>query len=855
MHRIKTLFSLTCVAIGLLFLSKAVNAQEKSKAASPLAATEITVPDGFKVELLYSVPKDEEGSWVCLTNGPDGTLIASDQGGKGLFQIAVDDEAKVRKLPVKLSSAQGLLWHDGGLYVNRNGGKLYHVTDSDNDGELDKIEELPSANGGGEHGNHAVILAEDKQNFYVVGGNHTPLPPISGSRVQSWDEDLLLSRQWDARGHARGRLAPGGWVTKFDPKTKKHVLYCIGFRNEYDVALNGLGDMFTFDADMEWDMGMPWYRPTRICFVTSGADYGWRSGTGKWPDYYEDSLPSVVDIGPGSPTGVVAGLGAKFPAKYQHAIFALDWTFGTIYAIHLEAKGAGYTGTSEPFCFGAPLPVTDAIVGQDGAMYFTVGGRGTQSGLYRISYTGSESTAAAELTVSDETKQAQKIRRELEKFHDHAEKNAVSQIWKHLGSKDRFIRNAARVALESQNIEEWAGKVFSESDIQTRITAAVALARSNKKEYRAQLNKTLLDLNPAELPVDQTLGLLRAYSLSMIRLGTPSRAEKKAIVKELRPLLPHDNGDVNTELVRVLVRLEDASIIGDVLTLMEDNSLVELPQWSALLKRNARYGGTIQAMIDNHPPSRQINYALMLRNLRRGWTLEQRKRYFQFLNSAAKFSGGASYPGFLTNIREEALANCSNDERAALASITGEDFNPVPDFEITPPKGPGKKWTVEQAVAAANRGRFPKASFENGRNLFFATTCGKCHRYAGLGGGVGPDLTSIPNKFDTKYLIESIVDPSKVISDQYSSSTVILDSGKTLTGIVIEDDDSVTVYPSDVKVKPTKVPRAEILEIAESKTSQMPVGLLDKLSDEELRDLIAYLISGGDPKSKVYGKR
>ena len=108
---------------------------------------------------------------------------------------------------------------------------------------------------------------------------------------------------------------PGGWVTRLDPGTYKQELICIGFRNQYDIALNRYGDLFTFDADMEWDLGSPWYRPTRICQVVSGGDYGWRSGSGKFPTYYEDSLPPVVEIGPGSPTGVVSCEGAAFPSK------------------------------------------------------------------------------------------------------------------------------------------------------------------------------------------------------------------------------------------------------------------------------------------------------------------------------------------------------------------------------------------------------------------------------------------------------------------------------------------------------------------------------------------------------------
>ena len=56
-------------------------------------------------------------------------------------------------------------------------------------------------------------------------------------------------------------------------------------------------------------MGSPWYRPTRVTHATSGSEFGWRSGTGKWPAYYIDSLPGMIDIGPGSPVGVEFGYG------------------------------------------------------------------------------------------------------------------------------------------------------------------------------------------------------------------------------------------------------------------------------------------------------------------------------------------------------------------------------------------------------------------------------------------------------------------------------------------------------------------------------------------------------------------
>ncbi len=72
---------------------------------------------------------------------------------------------------------------------------------------------------------------------------------------------------------------------------------------------------------------------------SSGSEFGYRNGAGKWPTYYLDSLPPVVDIGPGSPTGITFGYGAKFPAKYQDALFICDWSYGKLYAVHLKPEG------------------------------------------------------------------------------------------------------------------------------------------------------------------------------------------------------------------------------------------------------------------------------------------------------------------------------------------------------------------------------------------------------------------------------------------------------------------------------------------------------------------------------------
>ena len=190
----------------------------------------------------------------------------------------------------------------------------------------------------------------------MIAGNATKLPEVDGSLVpRVWGEDNLLPRMVDGRGFMTGEKAPGGYVLKLDPDGKNCELVSMGYRNAYDLAFNREGDLFTFDSDMEWDMNTPWYRPTRVCMVASGSDFGYRNGAGKWPTYYLDSLPPVVNIGPGSPTGVAFGHGAKFPAKYpgRPATSAIGATASSTPSTS-SPKGSAYGAEVEEFITGTP---------------------------------------------------------------------------------------------------------------------------------------------------------------------------------------------------------------------------------------------------------------------------------------------------------------------------------------------------------------------------------------------------------------------------------------------------------------------------------------------------------------------
>lgn len=871
---------------------------------------------GFQVEKLFTVPKEKLGSWVNITSDPKGRLIVSDQGDLGFCRITPpaigsQGETKVEKLDIKfgdkqMSGAQGLLWAFDSLYVVCNGGPgsgLYRCKDTDGDDQFDKVELLKAIPGGGEHGPHAVRLSPDGKSLFISCGNHTKLPfeiktnappqTMGGPRTEqlratlpegltsrlmpNWDEDLLLPRQWDGGGHAVGILAPGGWICKIDPEGKTWEVFSSGYRNQFDFAFNADGEMFVYDADMEWDFGSPWYRPTRVVHATSGSEFGWRSGTGKWPSYYIDSLPELINIGPGSPVGVEFGYGTKFPAKYQQALFICDWTFGTMYAIHIEPSGSSYKATKEEFVSRTPLPLTDCTVGKDGALYFTIGGRGAQSELFRVTYVGKEDVSPVDARDAGgnglagnglakvSTAQMRSIRHDIEAFHvgNHDANEVINRAFRYLAGSDRQIRYAARVALERipTNVFLDAVEGTSESHLvkNTFINGCVALARQAEPNYLPKILNLLGKLDFAKLTEEQQLGVLRAYQLAFIRLGNPDKETCAALAKKFDDLFPQKSDFVNRELSILMIHFQSPGAIKKLVPVLgsrtresSDGSLTTSAT-GELLSRNKGYGGTIAAMLANQPDQQQYHYAFHLRNLKTGWTLDDRKTYFAWFEKARTWSGGASYQKFLTNIDNEAFANCTDAERLAIEASGIRKPYVIP--ELPKAKGPGKDYSVAEVIALAGDG-LKGRDFKNGEKMYKASRCVICHRFGGDGGATGPDLTQLAGRFNLKDLTDAIVDPSKVISDQYKASVIETKAGKVITGrIVSESKDTITVViDPENATKVAEIKKSDIETNEPSKVSLMPKDLLKPLNEDEVRDLLAYLLSRGNPGDAMFRK-
>ena len=545
-------------------------------------------------------------------------------------------------------------------------------------------------------------------------------------------------------------MAPGGEIYRSDDDGQTWKRVAAGFRNEYDFAFNRDGELCSFDSDMEWDVGLPWYRPVRVVHCPLGVEFGWRNGSAKWPTYYFDSLPAILDVGRGSPTGVTFYQAGQFPADFHDRMLICDWSQGRILAVKLERAGASYKAVADELVTGQPLNCTDIEVGPDGAVYFTTGGRGTQGGLYRVSWSGAKAeplkneTAwiqairldsplasfsqhkAAELrrqnrqawdrALPEEARDADRSRpaqhrvRALELLHQVGPEptesllielaadrdsqvraravsllglrasnrvrtalvNALSDpdpfVRRHaceglmqqpagaipvdrliplLSDPDRFIRFAARVAMEHADLKPYLVRLLDLPDSRASVEGLLAVVRATRLD---RATEKILWLREIELLVrkpdpEVERDLLRLIELTIL-LG-PDKGKDLPLVDLRSPLLikfsTSTDSPANREIARLLAFLDEPYAITPILT--------------------------HQATVPDH--SAQIHDAYCLRAIKNGWTAKEKERLWAWYEAASRWEGGYSFAGYLDYMVQDLVELLSAEERNLLLARGG----------------------------------------------------------------------------------------------------------------------------------------------------------------------------------------
>jgi putative heme-binding domain-containing protein len=429
----------------------------------------------------------------------------------------------------------------------------------------------------------------------------------------------------------------------------------------------------------------------------------------------------------------------------------------------------------------------------------------------------------------------------------------VEKAWPYLAYADRGIRYAARIAIENQDIALWREKVFAEKNPRGVIYAAIALSRHGDKSLSGRLLDKLGEVSFHEIERDDQLALLRAYALCFMRMGQPSAERTAAVVAKLDAHYPSKDDTVNVELCRVLSWLDAPTVVQKTIGLMKATRVETVAYDKAMLGRH-EYGAAILKMMANTPNTRNIHYAYFLRHVRSGWTLEDRKYFFGWLNEALAKDGGKSFAGYIRAIRKDAIVQLDTKDVELMVGLL-EDFPTVDLSKLPKSKGPGEAWTVDTAMKlfeADLRGR----DFEHGKKMFSAGLCIACHRVGGEGGHSGPDLGSLASRYSIRDILVAICEPSASISEQYMASIVKLKEGDPLYGrLIFRNDKEVGVASNPFDLNQiTKAPANQVEGIEFSQVSIMPSEMISGLNRDELMDLMAYLLSGGDSRHKVFNK-
>jgi putative membrane-bound dehydrogenase-like protein len=735
---------------------------------------------------------------------------------------------------------------EGWIYlVERD--RILRVKDSDADGMGDLEETLITLDTVADYphnGLSGLTWHPDGNLFFSLGENYGKQWSLTS------DEGVILTGRGEggifccnAQGSQLRRVAKGFW-------------------NPFGLMIRDDGEIFAVEND-------PGSRPPcRLLNIIEGADYGYQRAYGNdsvhpfvaWNGELRGTLGMIHPTSEAPCALVELGGGALVPSWSNHCIDFFP----------LIRKGAGYTSERIEILRGSDYfrPVSIAP-GPDGAFYLT-------DWVYS-SYQLHERGRLWKLEIDRPNAKWLKLDRDpitpagliAKKLRDDNSPLTLSQRFEYAQSNDPYLSEAALAGIACM-AREWSANTLKNLPHDDRLWALIALRRIDMSDDRwvnvlqddpstdiqferlrwiadAVLTEYLPEVEQLLSKPDLEFRLFEAALATLNTLrGTPEAGvtDIPILLKRLNDdatparvkgyilrLLPNSEKQLSIAMLQKALKLNDDVLSQEVIyrltTFASDESFNMLAEIAA----HDRYSDSLRADALN------------------GLAISLSPKHQNLLLQLANHPRTTIRNEALRSLRARAL---SMEERSDLKGISDKypDSNVLVMALLDPMSIQEKRPSVNDTSAWLQHLKaIPgQPNLETGRRIFFHSkiaSCSSCHRYYGRGSVVGPDLSFVSRQGTQRVILQSILEPNREVAPQFYTTILELDDGKIFTGILLRSS-SIEVY-RDQQGKERTFQKSEIVRRKERKTSLMPTGLVEQFTDDELRDLLAFLTSATPP--------
>ena len=791
------------------------------------------VPEGFEIAKFAGDDLTHD-TWA-MTISRDGKVAVS---GPGYIKVLLDtdndgvaDQAEV--VFNKARNPHGLLWNGDDLLSVQPEGIFLHRTPPGETlpgGDPELFYKLPG--GGGEHGPHGIRRGPDGW-FYVACGNNTN---ISKGNITTATSPITDPSQ--------------GTILRISPDGKQSEVIAHGFRNQYDLAFNQHGHLFTFDSDGERDHQLPWYSYCRVFHIRVGGHHGWllpgHQRSFNRPPYFFDSATRLNEIDRGSPTGVEVYRHTQFPEHYQDGLFFACWTYGRVYFSPLTPKGDSYESHDhetflEPVGNLGFAPSDLAVHPLTGDLFVSVGGRGTRGSVYRVSYPNGRK--AAKPVTLYETPRDWSIHKDRITAPAPLSPDQALTLFER--AKDPSTRlNAIR------HLMLIMGDI-STNEAQRRIDAGYTANRPDALAGELR-RKAISLLTEAFDPQDP--GHPQQYEIA--RLLAMLKADTKAAMEGLASALSpttHPTHDAHYLFClsqmpgpREAIREKIAEGFLGIDRKIDERNLLTDRNWSVNLRdalkaqlefdpgtadRIARFKKISPSsvhLLSLLPEKDHRSLARAMSSATRGWNRDA----LNFLEKNMPLPGMMPLLAALRDIWKSAprlrpdlvgfLTRHGTEEDRKIAS----EFQRAPSRRIDLTPFAEKMKVVDWEKGDSSRGQATYARYN-------CTTCHSGNRR------LGPSLKNIARRFNRDDLFRHINEPNLSISDLYKATQITTAEGVYI-GVKVYSSEAQTILETGSN-ETIRFSRHDILNERSPNQSPMPAGLLLGASTQELADLYAFL--------------